>query len=70
MRQDSSVPEHLLKFLQAAFRQPRKTLLNNLAVLYPRTELAHLPESRRRAQEMSLQELTELWQGLRADTSA
>ncbi|MCI0534718.1 MAG: 16S rRNA (adenine(1518)-N(6)/adenine(1519)-N(6))-dimethyltransferase RsmA [Verrucomicrobiales bacterium] len=64
MRQDSHVPEKLLAFLQAAFRQPRKTLLNNLSVLYPRADLAGLAESRRRAQEMSLEELTALWRQL------
>jgi 16S rRNA A1518/A1519 N6-dimethyltransferase RsmA/KsgA/DIM1 with predicted DNA glycosylase/AP lyase activity len=70
MRQGARVPEKLLAFLQAAFRQPRKTLLNNLSALYPRADLARLPESRRRAQEMSLEELKDLWQRLEAGPNA
>ncbi len=64
MRPDPDLPAELLQFLKAAFRQPRKTLLNNLAAIYPRAELARLPESGRRAQEMSLGELKELWRTL------
>jgi 16S rRNA (adenine1518-N6/adenine1519-N6)-dimethyltransferase len=69
MRRGENVPENLISFLKAAFRQPRKTLRNNLSVLYPRVELAPLPEGRRRAQEMSLGELTELWQRLQPKPS-
>ncbi len=66
MRRHSDVPEKLLAFLQSAFRQPRKTLLNNLSGRYERSILAGLPESRLRAQEMSLAELRELWRRLEA----
>jgi 16S rRNA (adenine1518-N6/adenine1519-N6)-dimethyltransferase len=64
MRPEIEVPENLLVFLKSAFRQPRKTLLNNLSGMYERSRLAGLPESRLRAQEMSLAELRALWQKL------
>ncbi len=64
MRRNIHAPGNLLSFLQAAFRQPRKTLLNNLSRLYPRHEVARLSESGCRAQEMSLSELKDLWQRL------
>jgi 16S rRNA (adenine1518-N6/adenine1519-N6)-dimethyltransferase len=64
MRPEIDVPEKLLAFLKSAFRQPRKTLLNNLSGMYERSRLAGLPESRLRAQEMSLAELRALWRKL------
>jgi 16S rRNA (adenine1518-N6/adenine1519-N6)-dimethyltransferase len=64
MRPEIDVPEKLLAFLKSAFRQPRKTLLNNLSGMYERSRLAVLPDSRLRAQEMSLEELRALWRKL------
>lgn len=64
MRPEIDLHEKLLAFLKSAFRQPRKTLLNNLAGRYERSRLAGLPESRLRAQEMSLAELRALWRKL------
>lgn len=63
-RLNRDIPPQLLMFLKNAFRQPRKTLLNNLADMYERSRLARLPESRLRAQQMSLAELRNLWKRL------
>jgi len=54
----------LLEFLEAAFRQPRKTLLNNLSSLYPRELLARSPETAKRAQQLDVSELQALHQSL------
>jgi 16S rRNA (adenine1518-N6/adenine1519-N6)-dimethyltransferase len=64
MRPEGDMPEKLFAFLKSSFRQPRKTLLNNLSGMYERSLLAGLPESRLRAQEMSLAQLRDLWRKL------
>ena len=50
-----------LKFASAAFRQKRKTLRNNLLGLYDKTRLDAMPETKQRAEQLSLDELTALW---------
>jgi 16S rRNA (adenine1518-N6/adenine1519-N6)-dimethyltransferase len=53
-----------VRFLEAAFRQPRKTLRNNLAALYPRELLEPRPEAGKRAQQLGVAELQALHQSL------
>ena len=53
-----------LQFLEAAFRQPRKTLRNNLASLYPLEWLDDTPETSKRAQQLSVEALHDLFQSL------
>lgn len=59
-------PAGLAKFLQACFRAPRKTLRNNLAGLYPEGRLDRDPDAGRRAQQLTLPELTALWRRVEA----
>jgi len=66
MRQQGGAPAALLTFLEGCFRQPRKTLLNNLSDRYPRSALAAIACTSHRAQELSLAELRELWRRLGA----
>ena len=54
-------PAGLLAFLSACFQQPRKTLRNNLAALYPPQRLNADPCAGMRAQQLSLRELREMW---------
>ena len=53
-----------IQFLEAAFRQPRKTLRNNLSALHPRQRLDGMPEASKRAQQLSVAELTALFRAL------
>ncbi len=64
IRPAETVDPSLVAFLKACFRQPRKTLRNNLAARYPRTALDTLEECTRRAQQLDLDELRSLWQRL------
>lgn len=57
-------PPGLLAFLSACFRQPRKTLKNNLAARYPKPRLNADPCAAMRAQQLSLGELREMWERL------
>ena len=59
-------PEGLLAFLSACFRQPRKTLKNNLAARYPQHRLSADPCAGMRAQQLSLGELRAMWGRLEA----
>lgn len=54
-----------LRFASACFRQKRKTLRNNLSALYSKERLDALPESRLRAEQMSIPELAALHRELR-----
>ena len=54
----------LIAFLEAAFRHPRKNLLNNLSALYPREAIADRKELRLRAQQLDVAELEALWRSL------
>ena len=56
----------LIRFLEAAFRQPRKTLRNNLSALYGRDLLAAVPEVAKRAQQLGVDELRALFDSLTA----
>jgi 16S rRNA (adenine1518-N6/adenine1519-N6)-dimethyltransferase len=53
-----------LKFASAAFHQKRKTLRNNLLGMYPKEQLDGVPETKRRAEQLGLQELISLWRSL------
>lgn len=57
-------PDGLLDFVGACFRAPRKTLGNNLSGRYPRALLAADPVSGLRAQQISVDELEQLWRRL------
>lgn len=60
LRPESRVSPALVSFLEAAFRHPRKTLLNNLATLYSRERISALPEMKLRAQQLDVEELQAL----------
>ena len=51
-----------LRFASVCFRQKRKTLRNNLAEAYPREVLDAIPETKRRAEQLSVFELAALQQ--------
>ena len=53
-----------LRFASACFRQKRKTLRNNLAELYPKEILDSLPAPARRAEQLSVAELLDLFRAL------
>lgn len=54
-----------LKFASAAFRQKRKTLRNNLAAVYGKERVDILPETKQRAEQLSLDALIKLFEKLR-----
>jgi 16S rRNA (adenine1518-N6/adenine1519-N6)-dimethyltransferase len=58
-------PAAFLAFASACFRQKRKTLRNNLAGKYPPELYESRPEISRRAEQLSLQELLQLFGVLR-----
>jgi 16S rRNA (adenine1518-N6/adenine1519-N6)-dimethyltransferase len=53
-----------VRFLEAAFRHPRKTLLNNLGGLYEKAAVSVEPEAGLRAQQLDVEELRALWKRL------
>lgn len=53
-----------LEFASACFRQKRKTLRNNLAGRYPKELLDSIPTVSRRAEQLSVQELLDLFTSL------
>lgn len=53
------------EFLALSFRQKRKTLRNNLAGVYSRSMLAAIPETSRRAEQLSLEELSAVYERLK-----
>jgi len=55
-----------LKFASMAFRQKRKTLRNNLLGAYDKSRLDSMPETKRRAEQLSIEELILLWRTLAA----
>ena len=57
---DPPDPE-FVKFLKLSFAHPRKTLLNNLSGCYDRSALAELEATRRRARQLTVEELKALW---------
>ena len=65
-RQAPQQPE-LERFLEAAFRQPRKTLRNNLKGLFDDGLVSAQPEAGLRAQQLDVEELAALFERLSAD---
>ena len=65
MRPDVRPDAEFLGFLQLCFRQRRKMLRNNLSGAFDRTALAALEITRRRAQQLEIDELRQLWEELR-----
>src|SRR5690606_33906078 len=59
----------LEKFLGAAFLHPRKTLRNNLKPMFDDELISAQPEAGLRAQQLDVEELSELWRRLRAAAS-
>lgn len=57
-------PIAFLKFASMAFRQKRKTLRNNLLGGYDKAKLDALAETKRRAEQLSIDELIVLWRRL------
>ena len=55
-------PERFLKFAGLCFRQKRKTLRNNLLGAYPDERLRALPEAGKRAEQLSVDELQQLFE--------
>ena len=53
-----------LEFASACFRQKRKTLRNNLSELYPKEQLEAVPALSKRAEQLSVTELLELFRQL------
>ncbi len=54
-------PEGFERFLSACFRQPRKTLKNNLLKSYRRSVLDDDPRSGLRAQQLATDDLLAMW---------
>ncbi len=63
-------PEPFLEFVGRCFRQKRKTLRNNLAGHFDKRLLDTLPESSRRAEQLSLAEFQALYARLHAGQPA
>ncbi len=63
---DSTDTAALLKFAGLCFRQKRKTIRNNLLGAYPKERLDALPETGRRAEQLSIAELAALHRALTA----
>ena len=59
-----------LRFASACFRQKRKTLRNNLAVLYDKAMIDRLPEARLRAEQLSIGDLARLQRALATEQSS
>lgn len=60
--------EDFIRFLALSFHLKRKTLRNNLSERFSKTVLDQLPASSRRAEQMTLPELAELYRTLVNDT--
>jgi 16S rRNA (adenine1518-N6/adenine1519-N6)-dimethyltransferase len=54
-------PEAFLKFAAQCFRPKRKTIRNNLAVMYGKGVIESWPEAALRAEQLSLLQLEEMW---------
>ena len=70
LRRGQNVEAGFLQFLQHCFRQPRKTLLNNLSGVYGRSQVSKLAPAERRAHQLDLEDLRALWKQLESNRSA
>lgn len=61
---EDAPPDGFLEFMGACFHAPRKTLRNNLSRLYPKALVAGDPSSGLRAEQLDLDELTQMWRRL------
>jgi 16S rRNA A1518/A1519 N6-dimethyltransferase RsmA/KsgA/DIM1 with predicted DNA glycosylase/AP lyase activity len=57
--------EAFLEFVARCFRHKRKTIRNNLAVVYGKDVIESWPEAALRAEQLSLPQLAEMWRRLR-----
>ncbi|MGB9457918.1 MAG: 16S rRNA (adenine(1518)-N(6)/adenine(1519)-N(6))-dimethyltransferase RsmA [Bryobacteraceae bacterium] len=57
--------EAFLEFVAQCFRHKRKTIRNNLAVVYGKDVIESWPEAALRAEQLSLPQLAEMWRRLR-----
>lgn len=71
-RRDSPIPDpsSFLQFASACFRQKRKTIRNNLTAVYPKAAVDALPESGKRAEQLTLDELIGIYERLKGDSIA
>jgi 16S rRNA (adenine1518-N6/adenine1519-N6)-dimethyltransferase len=60
--------KRFLGFVSACFQQKRKTLRNNLSSRYPKVALDARPEISQRAEQLSVDQLLELYRALNAET--
>jgi len=58
-------PEAFLEFAAQCFRHKRKTIRNNLAVVYGKGVVESWPEAALRAEQLSLPQLEEMWRRTR-----
>lgn len=58
-------PEAFLQFVAQCFRHKRKTIRNNLAVVYGKCVVESWPEAASRAEQLSLLQLEEMWRRTR-----
>src|ERR1051326_4949308 len=63
-------PERFLRFASVCFRQKRKTLRNNLAAAYPKEVVDALPDTGKRAEQLTLEELIGIYERLKGDPIA
>lgn len=54
-------PEAFLEFVAQCFRHKRKTIRNNLAVVYGKDVVESWPEAALRAEQLSLSQLEDMW---------
>ena len=59
-----SQPDQFLQFASHCFRQKRKTLRNNLLPHFPKQAVDSLPEGRLRAEQLTIQELADVYHRL------
>ncbi|HLH17333.1 MAG TPA: 16S rRNA (adenine(1518)-N(6)/adenine(1519)-N(6))-dimethyltransferase RsmA [Bryobacteraceae bacterium] len=62
-------PEDFLRFAGLCFRHKRKTIRNNLAEVYGKERIGGWPEAGSRAEQLSLEQLLEMYGRLRAPES-